>query len=73
MLERREKEHLLEKLNITSDNEELYNIKDAKSRMNKIDKYQDDTAYSVVNFMNGIKIDLATVKYDVANNTVIFK
>lgn len=58
---------------ISIDNEELYNIKDAKSRMNKIDKYQDDTAYSVVNFMNGIKIDLATVKYDVANNTVIFK
>lgn len=52
---------------------ELYNVKDAHSRVTKLDKYNDDTAYGKITFMNGVQIDLATIKYDIANNTVIFK
>lgn len=54
-------------------NQELYNIKDTYSRINKINKYQNDEAYGIINFMNGIQLDLASVKYDIANDTVIFK
>lgn len=52
---------------------ELYNVKDTHSRVTKLDKYNDDTAYGKITFMNGVQIDLATIKYDIANNTVIFK
>jgi hypothetical protein len=53
--------------------QEIYNIKDTKSRITKVDKYEDDTVYGNITYMNGFQIDLATVKYDIANNTVVFE
>lgn len=54
-------------------NEELYNIKDTKARTTKLDKYKDEEVYGLVSFINGIQIDIASIRYDQANNTVVFK
>lgn len=54
-------------------NEELYNIKDTKARTTKLDKYKDEEVYGLVSFINGIQIDVASIRYDPTNNTVVFK
>ena len=52
---------------------EIYNVKDIKARTTKLDKYKDEQVYGVVSFINGIQVDVASIKYDPANNTVVFK
>lgn len=52
--------------------EKPYNIKDSYSRANKLNKNEDDTAYAVINFINGLKINEATVIYDSSTNTIKF-
>lgn len=53
-------------------NEKTYNVKDTHSRLNKINKNEDDTVIGVINFMNGIKINNANITYDSENNIITF-
>lgn len=58
------------KINIGYD--KTYDIKDSYSRANKLDKNEDDIAYAVINFMNGIKVNQASIVYDESSNTITF-
>lgn len=51
----------------------LYNIKDEKARLEKIDRYVDGNATAVVNFLNGIKINGGKIYYDSISDTVYFE
>lgn len=51
-------------------NEKTYNVKDTYSRINKINKNEDDTVVGIINFINGIKINQANINYD--NDVIIF-
>lgn len=53
--------------------DEKYEIKDSLARTNKLNKYEDDTASGIINFLNGIKIDNCKIYYDVNVDTVFFK
>ena len=50
-----------------------YEIKDSFARANKLDKYKDDTASGVINFLNGIKIDNCNIYYNASVDTVFFE
>lgn len=52
--------------------EQLYDIKDNYSRVNRLSKIENDTAFGVINFTKGIQINDATIEYDQYNNTMIF-
>ena len=52
---------------------ELYNIKDEKARLEKIDRYVDGKATAVVNFLNGIQINGGKIYYDSTKDTVYFE
>lgn len=52
--------------------DKTYDIKDNYSRANKLDKNEDDVAYAVINFMNGIKVNQASIVYDENTNTITF-
>lgn len=51
----------------------LYNLKDEKARLEKIDRYIDGKATAVVNFLNGIKINGGKIYYDSTKDTVYFE
>lgn len=51
----------------------LYNIKDEKARLEKIDRYVDGKATAVVNFLNGIQINGGKIYYDSTKDTVYFE
>lgn len=52
--------------------DKTYDIKDNYSRTNKLNKNEDDVAYAVINFMNGIKVNQASIVYDENTNTITF-
>lgn len=52
--------------------DKTYDIKDNYSRTNKLDKNEDDIAYAIINFMNGIKVNQASIVYDENTNTITF-
>lgn len=52
--------------------DKTYDIKDNYSRTNKLDKNEDDVAYAIINFMNGIKVNQASIVYDENTNTITF-
>lgn len=52
--------------------DEIYNVKDTKARTEKINKYVDDEATAVINFVNGILINGASITYNPSTNTVTF-
>ena len=52
--------------------DKTYDIKDSYSRTNKLDKNEDDIAYAIINFMNGIKVNQASIVYDENTNTITF-
>lgn len=52
--------------------ESLYNVKDTYSRVNKLNKNEEDVAYAPINFLKGIKIDAATITYNQITDTVTF-